>query len=37
MTKTTDFDITPADLVKRLEADTIQNAKTFGLFYDKLF
>ena len=32
MTETTDFNMTPMDLRNRLEADTIQNKKTFGMF-----
>lgn len=32
MTEKADFNMTPVDLAKRLEADTIQNIKTFGAF-----
>ena len=37
MTDKFDFNMTPADLIKRLEADTIQNAKTFGMFISHSF
>lgn len=37
MTETTDFDMTPLDLVKRLEADTVQSKKCYGVFISHSF
>lgn len=37
MTETTKFDMTPADLVARLEKDTIQCEKRFGVFISHSF
>lgn len=37
MTETTKFDMTPSDLVARLEKDTVQSKKRFGVFISHSF